>query len=211
MKNKKPEWEINEPRFNPLNYNESLLTNLNYYAVEVDSKLKQEWALTYYKEQGFDTKGLDKLNPMFFDQAGVLARLVERGVSLNQMNRSYLETKFHTPKQSIEKTQKSEKKEKVIEKVSEVVKTWHEANSLLTEVDADTDSILVDDADPKTIRIKLLIQELKLKKDDFDFIKKVLNRKIIYFNEILNDKDQLAEAYKHIPKKAFKRAITYLE
>lgn len=209
-KQKKADWEINEPRFNILNYNESLLTNLNYYSVEVDSKLKQQWAIEYYDSQGMDTGGLDKLNPMLFDQVGVLVRLINRGVELSERNNSYLLNKYHILTELI--PVKSERKERVSDKPkSEVVKNYTNADKLLSEVDAEVDAILADEVEIKPIRIKLLIQELNLKKDDFIYIKEYLSKQTNYYTEILNDKGDLAEGYSHIPKKCLKRLIKFLE
>lgn len=207
---KKAEWEINEPRFNVLNYNESLLTNLNYYSVEVDSKLKQEWAVTYYKNQGVDVTGFEKLNPMLFDQVGVLVRLINRGFELSDQNKTYLKNKVFILKDLIPK---QEKKEKSAEKIKAVdaPKNYNNANQLLSEIDSDVDALLTKQIEIKSIRIKLLITELGLKKDDFIYIKDYLTKQIKYYNEILIDGGDLAEGYSHISKKIIKRVINFLE
>lgn len=205
--NKKPEWEVNEPRFNQLNYNESLLTNLNYYSVEVDSKLKQRWALDYFKDQNIDVIGLDKLNPMLFDQMGVLARLIKRGVQISDNNKSYLQTKLATLRSMIPK---QERKVKAIEKIIPV-KNFNNSDQLLSEIDTEIDAVIADEIEIKPIRIKLLINELNLKKDDFVYIKEYLTKQKKYYDEVLNDDGDLHESYSHVSKKTIKRIIKFID
>lgn len=206
---KKEGWEVNEPRFNVLNYNESLLTNLNYYSVEVDSKIKQEWVIEYYKNEGLDITGLDKLNPMLFDQAGVLVRLISRGITLSPQNYSYLENKFGSLRESIPKVEKREKLPE--KKTKEVIKNHNNADQFLSEIDVDIDLLIYSSSEVRPIRLKLLMAEMKLKTDDFIYIKDHITSEIKYYNEILADGGDLAEAYSHIPKKTIKRVIKFLE
>ena len=90
----KAAWHNNEPNFNVFDYTLSMSRNLNFYNSEIDSKDKQEWTLTYWKEQGHRVTPLRKLNPGYFNQTGALVRLIQRGISLSAEHISYLDEKF---------------------------------------------------------------------------------------------------------------------
>lgn len=85
------------PAFNLMDYDHSLIMNLNFYNTEVDdNKKKKEWALQYWKEEGKDTKRISKLSDGYFVTAGAVAHMLKhREVELDQHEVNYLTKKYH--------------------------------------------------------------------------------------------------------------------
>ncbi len=66
-----PEWDI-------LQYNLSLIKNLNFYSLEVDDKDKMKYAIAYWKSLDLPVKGLEKLRPSWFSTVGAVCHMIHK-------------------------------------------------------------------------------------------------------------------------------------
>ena len=75
---------VKVPWFNPLDYQKSLISSLNYYNEEVDSdEKKRAYAYEYWEKQGLDTSKLNSLPDSWFHTYGAIAHMVNNGVPLH--------------------------------------------------------------------------------------------------------------------------------
>lgn len=145
----KAAWHNNEPPFNPLDYRTSLLKSLCFYNNEIESKDKQDWALSYWKTQGKNISHLRKLNPVYFNQAGALVRLLEREIPLEDSHLQYLDTKYvdlTKISKNEEKTEleKQERDQNLPKKPTIQDHMNAQASSLIEEIDGFLDEIIKD-------------------------------------------------------------------
>lgn len=89
--------KISYPAFNILDYDSSLLKNLQFYSLEVqDDKLKKSWALKYWESNGLSTKEISKLNESYFSTVGAVVHLATtRGVHLDDKHKDYVIKKYN--------------------------------------------------------------------------------------------------------------------
>jgi hypothetical protein len=93
-KAKKAAWENNEPELAPMDYSGSLVKLLNFHNAEVDDKLKQGWAIAYWKSKKKVVTGLASLKEGRFRQVGVLIRQLDRGAVLEQKHLDFIDDKY---------------------------------------------------------------------------------------------------------------------
>jgi len=210
---KKESWELNEPEFNQIDYDHSLLISLNYYANNVDAKLKRQWTLDYYTELNLPIKSFERLNDNCYNQTGALIRLKNRGVYLSEDNLRYILVKYNDfielvnlyyPDNSDKDSPKKEHKTQ-----SNDLKSQSDTLiKVLTELDSECDRILLDGVD--SINVKKFITRFKLSKiekleisNSYKFLKEG-------FEEILKtDDEDLIFAYANHSKKNIKKFILF--
>lgn len=85
------------PTFNLMDYNLSILKNLNFYASDVDdNKKKKAWAIAYWIQEGRETKGLTKLSDGYFATAGAVAHMImHRDIALDARELRYMSKQYH--------------------------------------------------------------------------------------------------------------------
>jgi len=85
------------PTFNLMDYNLSILKNLNFYASDVDdSKKKKAWAIAYWTKEGRDVKSLTKLSDGYFATAGAVAHMImHRDIALDAREIGYMNKQYH--------------------------------------------------------------------------------------------------------------------
>lgn len=141
----KAAWVNNEPRFNPLDYTASLMRNFNFYNSEIDAKDKMEWALRWYKENGYKVTDLRRLSPGYFAQIGALVRLIDRGIALEQKEMSYLPKRYlELQKLAEEQAVEEAQEEKTAPKrasIQDLVR--RQAQDIAGEIDGMIDDILI--------------------------------------------------------------------
>ena len=83
------------PEFNLLDYNHSLLLNLNWYNLESDTKQKKDWTLEYWKKEQKSIAGLRRLPDGYFTTVGAVAHMIgERNIALDVNHLTYLDKKY---------------------------------------------------------------------------------------------------------------------
>lgn len=145
----KAAWHNNEPPFNVLDYRTSLLKSLCFYNNEIESKDKQDWALSYWKTQGKNISHLRKLNPVYFNQAGALVRLLERDIILEPEHFDYLSNKYNELTRISKNEEKTELEKQAREQNQPKKPTIQDhmtaqAATLIEEIDGFLDEIIKD-------------------------------------------------------------------
>lgn len=87
-------WEVGVPHWNPMDYTLSMMKTCNYFASEVEGKIKQELAINYWVSQQKDVTGFNKLSDGWFTQAGILAYLASNDIQLGESDESKLSSKY---------------------------------------------------------------------------------------------------------------------
>ena len=83
------------PEFNPLDHNHSLLLNLNFYNLEVETKQKKEWTLDYWKSEKKSIVGLWRLPDGYFTTVGAVAHMLHaRNIALEVSHLNFIERKY---------------------------------------------------------------------------------------------------------------------
>jgi hypothetical protein len=203
---KKESWETNELDFNMLDYDHSMLINLNYYSQEVEPKLKQQWSLDYYKSINKDISGLEKLSASCFNQVGALIRLQQRNVELIETHKRYILNKYNQLRELVpEEIPITKKETSKVEKISE-----DKTLPLFLELDEQLDNVLFSGTESCNVKklflsFKLTSANLKIISSEFSILK-------LRYQEVLSSSDEeVKESYSNIPKKNIKSAIRFCD
>ena len=203
IKAKKAAWEANEPVFSPSDYRASIMQNLNFYNIEVESDVKKNWTLEYWLSQGKDISGLDRLHDAQFNQLGVLVRLMERGIELQPNHLKYLDDKYIEFKGS-----RASKKEDIRPKSVDKVKTStdkidEQRAEVCAEIDAELDNITI--KEKRTMNVKSLIQGKNVSQGACKLIAETYKRQADDFSNLISNPDsELKEAYSNLSRKTIK-------
>lgn len=205
---KKESWEINEPEFNILDYEHSMLLSLNYYSKEVDSKLKKQWSLDFYKSKDKSIKNFEKLSDSCYNQTGALIRLINRGIPLSDNHSNYLEFKYTELQELVNENYSDSDipKEKSIKKEPKVDNS--NLIKILNSLEVEVDRILFDGLDG--IIPKKIIINSKATKIELTEISKEYSRLINYYSKILESTDEdIIYGYGNLTKKNIKKVLAY--
>lgn len=211
----KPKQKFLDTQFDQNDYNHSMLKALNHYNLEVDSNIKQEWVLEYFKNNDLNTNKLSKLPASLFDQLGVLIRLKNIGIKLIEPHERYITSK-HYQLWTLANNTLSEKQEtnykKLIKESPEPIQNNESLEKLLTIFEDLFDKVLLEKI--KIPDLGKLITEHNLNKNQYQLIKieckLLLDKYTSLFNNYDTDTD-IKESYQHIKKAGLQRGIFFLE
>lgn len=205
---KKESWEINEPEYNILDYDHSMLISLNYYSKEVDSKLKKQWSLDFYKSKDKKIKNFEKLSDSCYNQTGALIRLINRGIPLSDSHSNYLDIKYSELQELVNENYSDSDihKEKSIRKEPKVDNS--NLIKILNSLEVESDRILFDGLDG--IQPKKIIINSKATKIELTEISREYSKLIKYYSEILeSDDEDILYGYGNLSKKNIKKLLSY--
>lgn len=205
---KKESWEINEPEYNILDYDHSMLISLNYYSKEVDSKLKKQWSLDFYKSKDKKIKNFEKLSDSCYNQTGALIRLINRGIPLSDNHANYLDIKYSELQELVNENYSDSDipKEKSIRKEPKVDNS--NLIKILNSLEVELDRILFDGLDG--ILPKKIINNSKANKIELTEISREYSKLIKYYSEILeSDDEDILYGYGNLSKKNIKKLLSY--
>lgn len=207
------------PEFNIIDYNTSLMRNMNYYNIEVDnSKKKKEWAVAYWKDQGKDVTNVSALVDGYFLTVGAVAHMIKfRDIDLDQGAVNYLEEKFVALNEygRIKLSLKSDDDIDAAE-IAAAAAAKKEAlfnNELrvhLAEFDAGVDTFFTGGKlfDAKSYLIRMNVKPVMMK-SVADYMKGAYQKEI---KEALTGKDdQLVEAYSHLTKRQLIKFAEFIQ
>jgi hypothetical protein len=143
VKARKAAWENNEPEISPMDYSGSLVRLLNFHNAEVDDKLKQGWALAYWKGQKKNIKGLSSIKEGRFRQVGVLIRQLDRGAALDETHLAFIENKYKELIKEVEVEKEVVKGVSVKPNVQDYIKAQVSAH--VAELDNALDKFCIDE------------------------------------------------------------------
>lgn len=127
--------------FDIMDYQMSMIKQLNYYNVEVDPKKKQQWAITFWKKQGKDVSGFQSVDPYIFSQVGALLHMKEeRGLMISKPHLEYINDQYKKVKE-FAKAFIQPKKEEVKDTVSVQDRIEQLASNHIGEIEG-----MIDDA-----------------------------------------------------------------
>lgn len=209
---KKAAWESSEPLVcvGP-NYNLDLTKALTFYGIEVDKKIKRDWAIDFWKSQKKNTQGLTSIEDGWFSQAGALARIVSRGGTIEQKHMEFLEEKYSqffdmVTSTKIDNTEvaHNETRPNIQERMDEIAANHiGEFEGALDEFCLSGETAL----DPKQY-IKVHDIKAPVAKRIGEHFKKHLGE----YKEVANKSDeQLSEAYKYLGQVRTKKIISFIE
>lgn len=202
---KQESWEKNELDFNILDYDHSMLINLNYYSQEVDAKIKQKWSLDYYKKIGKEISGLEKLSPSCFNQVGALIRLQQRNVELIETHKRYILNKYNQLRELVPEKEEVYLETKKVEKSPE-----DKTLPILQELDEQLDNILI--SGHESYNVKKLFLNFKLSSANLKIIQEEFITIRFQYSEALATVDEeIKESWSNIPKKNLKLAVKFCD
>lgn len=206
----KPKQKFLDTQFDQNDYNHSMLKALNHYNLEVDSNIKQEWVLEYFKNNDLNTNKLSKLPASLFDQLGVLIRLKAIGVKLIEPHERYILSKYHQLC-AITDNNLSEKTDRKIIKEKKEPQESDGLEQLIIKFEDFFDKLLIEKTKLPDIS-KLLIGE-KLNKDQYKIIRTECSSLLDQYTLLLEEYDTneiVKESYQHIKKSGLQRGIDFL-
>lgn len=195
--------KYNFPEFKSLEYDSSMLKNLNFYSIEVDDfKIKKEWTLSYWKSQGKTISGLGRIPDSFYVTVGAVAHMIHyRKLDLTEFDLLYCETKYKSLFSQIK-----EEKESVVD-TSKQDRDQVELKLHLAEFDAGIDMFFSGKVfDAKNYLVKHEVKQA-ITKQIASYLTKPLNEA----KAALVDEDQLKEGYSHLTKRQLSKFIDYIQ
>lgn len=133
--------------FDIMDYQMSMIKQLNYYNVEVDPKKKQQWAITFWKKQGKDVSGFQSVDPYIFSQVGALLHMKEeRGLMISKPHLEYINDQYKKVKE-FAKAFIQPKKEEVKDTVSVQDRIEQIASNHIGEIEGMIDDSIFNKAD----------------------------------------------------------------
>jgi hypothetical protein len=83
------------PEYDIIDYQLSLINQLNYYNLEVDPKMKQQWAISNWKKQGKSVSKFASVKPEYFSQVGALVHMLyERNLTISKKHMDYIDQRY---------------------------------------------------------------------------------------------------------------------
>jgi uncharacterized protein (DUF433 family) len=202
-----------EPKLSEDNYNRDILIALNYYNSEYDAKTKKTWALDHLAgSQPQLADKISKVDDYYFNQYGVLCRLMTRGQVLSEAHigkmkelLDVIKTKIPMPVAAtpaqFAKTAAAVVgiQERILEKSREFA----------GEVDGDIDDFIQAGC-PKDFKIKTPIKAAS--PPILKYLSTHLAKTAKELSEAIEGNDaQLVEGYSHLKKVELKRYLAFIE
>ena len=204
---RKAAWTNNEPVLNSEHYQSSLSGAVTFYAQYVSDLDLQKWAISHWKSQHKDVKGLEKLNTGFFRQVGILSRLIKKEQPVSPVHLKYIENKYETLIGYV-KTESGPKASTAVKLPNIQERILDLASQHIAEFDAASDEWV---KGSKTFDPKQYLSSNQVKAPIASKIAAHLKPQIAEIEECLNGEDkQLVEGYSNFTKPALKRYLTFL-
>jgi len=197
------------PEFNLIDYNISLLRNLNFYSIEIeDNKRKKEWAIAYWKSENKNVTGFARISDGYFSTVGAVSHMIKyRELPLEIKEVSFLDKKYTEFKRIVEAL-KTEEIDSVVHEKSKEEKINDEFNTHIAEFEAGLDMFFSGKQfDSKSYLIKNNVKP-GMTKAIAEFFKPEL--KLI--KSIPTSKDeQLIEGYSFLSRRQLDKYATYIQ
>lgn len=209
--------KIEYPAFNCMDYNVSLLKNLQFYNLEIqDDKLKKSWAIKYWDKQGKQCKEISRIGDSYFTTVGAVAHMAsERDIALDDQHLMYLNLKYDELLLMIAAVPKSEQSSpqgysKTKEELDDDIISSHIAefeyilDSFVTNLLAGSD---VKISDVKSYLIRNNVKPGIAKKIAEWFKLKLVDIKAAYDGK----DEQLVESYEFLSRRQQKKYIEFIQ
>lgn len=188
-------------------YDNALVRILNAANIDIESSTKQEWAIAYYESLNLNTSKLSKLNPMLFDQVGVLCHLKQNGILLRKTHDNYITKKYEQFRVMAEPDEQIKK-----EKSPKIKKENDNIDfSVISQLEQILDDIIFRKA--KKIDPGKFFKDKKINKETFETLKIVFTNYKKEYDHVFDTytTDETRESYGHILFSSLKLAIEFIE
>lgn len=196
--------KINAPEFNVLDYDHSLLINLNYYSHDVDNKRKKAFALEFWSKEGKDIVKISKLDDSQFNTAGALAHMISvRNLGLTQSDLDKMDDIYNRLVEHIPSTN-------VVSKTvgTPVIKErLNRSSEYIAELEGAIDNLLTKD---EILNVKLFITKNGIRAYELKSISDWFSARLKEYQEVLTDTDQLREGYSNLGKRGLNKLVNFV-
>lgn len=187
------------------NYRSQFAKALNYYNAFASSKELRVWAGNWCKANGKDDwlKIVNSKNPDYeFNQIGVVCRLLLRGQFVSQVDQIRVFSKFDEIKIQVEKLIKVDEVAQPVVDKNKIL-----ADSYLSDFDAVYDEFFSGNVSNFNVNAFLAGKEINrpVSKMIHDHVQKIHSELLL-----IDEDEQLAEGYAHIPKRDLNKIKTFL-